>query len=691
MPFSEVNLVPSVQVETTLADNPSGISESNFIRWKANLPEKRGGCSLFINQKLDGIPNDIQPWADLNNTPFVSTATNTTVYAYNVNDTSNRVISPRYADQPSLPIELSTIQGETTVELYDPSITGLTTYNYVTFNTPASVGGLILQGTYPIVAVNNSTRNRVMIDAGYRALTTVTNGGVVPIFDTILASTEIKVTFPIEYQYGKLTVGDRIGFDIPTVVGGCTIFGQYIITKINSPTEFVIVDDTAATSSQTIPMNGNKLSLRYWVTLGPAQFGSGYGTWAYGQYGYGQGYSGGEPLSGQIYAADNWYLDNRGSALIASAVDGPLFYWDNSRGSKNLTILNNAPYRNKGAFVSMPYGHVMAWGCSTQINPLQDPMFIRWSDAKDPNNWSIAGDSDAGFYNVPTGSRIVRGIQGQTQQYWFTDVDLYSAQYVGYPGTYGFNKIGNGCGLIAPKAVTLLGGSLYWMSQRQFFVCPSGGAPQPIPCTVWDFIFQNLDLGYEQNVIAGSNSLFNEVTWFFPTKTEGNPGIPEAYVCFNAQYNEWDYGYIERTAWFDQSLVGEPIATDANGYVYQHETSNDLAVGSATVPINAWLKTGYFSITNGQDLSFVDWFLPDMIWGQYDQPKTADLSVTFYVTDYAGQDPRVYGPYPFNKQTQYLCPRFRGRFVSMKIESNDLASFWRLGSLRYRFAPSGRR
>jgi hypothetical protein len=80
-----------------------------------------------------------------------------------------------------------------------------------------------------------------------------------------------------------------------------------------------------------------------------------------------------------------------------------------------------------------------------------------------------------------------------------------------------------------------------------------------------------------------------------------------------------------------------------------------------------------------------------MKWGQYDQPQTAEMYIKFYVTDYAGQTPREYGPYSFNKETPFICPRFRGRFVAIEMGSKDANSFWRVGSARYRFAPSGRR
>ena len=709
MPFAEINIVPSVNIETTSSDNPGGVTMSNFIRWRANLPEKRGGCTLFINEKLEGVPSDIQPWNDVANDPYVSVATNKQVYNYNSTPTIKKlsIISPRYVTSHAVPPNLSTTQGSSIVTIVDATNINATIYDSVTFNTPVTVGGVILQGTYQIIQGSGNTTYQ--IDAFDIASSTET-GGTLPVFTVVGGSSTVEVAFPTQYQGAtphSLAVGDRIGYVVPTTVGGSTIFGQYLISDILGPDKFSIVDDTAATSAATVTMNNGLLDLTYWIVDGPTVTGPGYGANEYGQYEYGRG-QGKPPLQGGTYEADQWYLDNRGSTLIACAAvtsttnsewkPSPIFYWNDSFGFQHLAILNNAPIANNGAFVSMPYGHIMAWGCSEQINPFPDPLHIRWSSATDPDNWSLAGNSDAGFYNIPTGSKVVRGIQGATQQYWFTDVDVYVAQYVGYPGTYGFNKVGAGCGLIAPRAVAVLGSSMYWMSQNQFFVCPAGGAPQAIPCSVWDFIFQNLSPGFEDSVVCGANSYFNEVSWFFPTKVDpesGDPQIhstkPTAYVCYNAQYNEWDVGYINRTAWYDQSQQGGPLAADTDGWVYQHETSYNLSVGQTVVPINAWFQTGYYSLDAGNNYSFVDWVIPDMKWSQYSDPDLADLTVTLYVTDYPGQEPRVHGPYPFSKLTKFINPRLRGRYVSFKFESTDLNSFWRLGSIRYRYAPAGRR
>jgi hypothetical protein len=62
----------------------------------------------------------------------------------------------------------------------------------------------------------------------------------------------------------------------------------------------------------------------------------------------------------------------------------------------------------------------------------------------------------------------------------------------------------------------------------QFFMVAGTGTPQAIACPVWDFVFQNMNTGidpvsdqpYIDEVIAGANSTFNEVSWFFKTQSE---------------------------------------------------------------------------------------------------------------------------------------------------------------------------
>lgn len=681
MPFETLRVIPSVDVEKTLADNAQGISDSNYIRWRDKIPEKRGGCSLYANVQFNGYIKDLHPWMGLNGTKYLGIGTTTNLYAYYNNTAQN--ISPKYYTDNISP-SISSTNGSYSFIVNDATFTPVSTNYTVVFNTPVSIGGVVLSGAYKINSLTGGTTYEIL--ASSPATSTVASGGALPQFVTASGNSVVTVNLA-GHTY---LLGQEVAFTVLTTVGGIDIYGSYIVSAVTPGVSFQFIAQNAATSTQTKYMNNGNLNLTYWVKIAPLPAGTGYGIGGYGLGGYGTGSTPPAPSLGSNLTPPDYYLDNWGETLIVSPEGYPIFTWSPISGFQNASIITTGPLQNLGAFVAMPQQQIMAWGST--YSGLSDPLQIRWSDVGDFNEWTPSVTNQAGGYHIPTGSIIRRGFQGPSQQYWWTDIDLYVAQYVGPPFVYGFSKIGTGCGLIASKAVAQVGSSVYWMSQKQFFMTSGSNAPQPIPCSVWDFVFQNMDWASVDNVEAAANSQFNEVSWFFPTVDSPN-GQNDAYVCYNVLYNEWDYGYLSRTAWVDQSVLtlsnGQhgPVAAGSDGYVYMHETSND----NAGVPINASFSTGYFSLTNGNDLVFVDWVLPDMKWGQYSQAQNASVKITFNVTDYAGQTPSVYGPFTFSKETPYIEPRFRGRFVQITVESTDAGSFWRLGSIRYRYATSGRR
>jgi hypothetical protein len=79
-----------------------------------------------------------------------------------------------------------------------------------------------------------------------------------------------------------------------------------------------------------------------------------------------------------------------------------------------------------------------------------------------------------------------------------------------------------------------------------------------------------------------------------------------------------------------------------------------------------------------------------MKWGYYGGLQDADLNLTFYVADYPGETATVFGPYALNSTTKFVTPRFRGRLMSIKMESSDAGSFWRIGGTRYRIQQDGK-
>jgi len=169
------------------------------------------------------------------------------------------------------------------------------------------------------------------------------------------------------------------------------------------------------------------------------------------------------------------------------------------------------------------------------------------------------------------------------------------------PYIYSFNEIGSGCGMIARKAAAFMGGIGYWMGPAQFFTL-SGAGIQTLPCTVWDVVFQNLNTAIDpvldepntQKIRVAVNSLFGEITWYYPS-TSGTGEI-DSYVKYTEGLGVWDYGTLGRTAWVDQSVLGPPIGADpVTGLLYQHETSNDADLQA----MQPYFQSGYFTLSEG--------------------------------------------------------------------------------------------
>jgi hypothetical protein len=232
---------------------------------------------------------------------------------------------------------------------------------------------------------------------------------------------------------------------------------------------------------------------------------------------------------------------------------------------------------------------------------------------------------------------------------------------------------------------------VYWMSQSQFNLLSSNGV-QTIACPVWDQVFQNLNEGvdelgnpYTDRIRCATNSQFGEVTWYYPS---ANSTENDLYVKYNTQLQQWDYGTLSRTAWVDQSVLGSPIGSSSDGYLYQHEVGYN---NGENVMLSSF-KTGYFAISEADQLLFVDQIWPDMKWGTVDAGQTAEVNITFYGTNYPGDTPIVYGPFTMTQAKQYISTRIRTRLLAIEISSNaeQLDSFWRMGNVRYRFQPDGR-
>jgi len=681
MPHASLKLVPGVDVNRTPALNEAGISSSNLIRFipdrqNLGLVQKLGGWTKFFPNQIGSVVRCMWAWEDTNSNSYLAVGAETRLNVISEGNLAN--ITPQITIESSVAVDFSTVSGSDEITIKDIG-SNITNFDSVFIKTQVSVGGLVLFGLYQCIAATPDEYKILAKNAiGDPALatSTVNNGGAVANYTTANGTAVITVTLN---NHG-LSVGSNYTALVSTTVAGATIEGNYNVFEVVDANNFKINVSNAATSTTSGFQNGGNAYYEYYIGLGPLPAGTGYGVNDYGEGGYGTGNTP-TAVTGTPIVAEDWTLDNWGEVLISCPLNGPIYQWDPVGNTLVASVIPNAPTTNQGVFVAMPQRQLVAWGST--FNGIQDPLLIRWCDINNYDSWIGTPVNQAGSYRIPKGSRIIQCIQGPQQGLIWTDLGVWAMQYVNLPDVYNFNEIGNGCGLIGRKAAGSINGVIYWMGQSQFFRL-SGGGIEPIFCPIWDVIFQDLDKTNLEKIRFAANSNFGEVAWFYPTM--GNGGEINAYAKYNVALGQWDYGTLTRTAWINQSIFGPPIGADSNGFIYQHETSTD----ADNQPMNSSFQTGYFVLQEADVKSFIDQVWPDMKWGYYDGVQAANILLTFYVTDYPGQTPITYGPYTLTQATTYITPRFRGRLVSIKIESNDIGSFWRLGNIRYRFQPDGK-
>lgn len=675
MPMASVLLKPGVNTQMTPSLNEAGVSQSQLIRYDGGLIQTYGGWEPFSGVTILSTVRALHPFKGFFETEYLSIGATQSLSVYNSDDSVVSDITPQITISNPTP-NFSISSGSNVVTIVDGGISN-SVYNTVFFNTPVAIGNLLLNGAYHIESVTASSVYTIL--SSVEASTTIASSGILPKFATSSGNASITVELP---NNNFLSVpGLFYDFISATTVGGLTVQGPYEIASILDSTSFVInATDLATTTASSVTMNSSLAQLQYYVTLGPQPIGSGFGGGGFGDGGFGTGSAvSGSP--GTPITTDDWSLDNWGGVLIAVPKDGAIYTWSENSGLTNADVIPGAPFFNGGAFVSMPQQILVAWR-SCQTTGVQDPLIVRWCDAGDYTNWEVSNQTTAGSFHLPTGSEIIGGMQGPNQGIIWTDVDVWVMQYVGGDLVFNFNRVGAGCGLIGQHAAGTLGGAVYWCGQSSFYVMSERGV-EVLQCPVWDFIFQNLNQSYVSRIRCATNSLFNEIKWFFPSAA--STGENDSYVKYDILEQQWDYGLLPRTSWCDASLLGNPFGTDPSGVLYQHDTGT-LTAG-VSLPT---FRTGWWSISEGNDLAFVDYVIPDFIWGTYSGADDAQVNLTFFAVDYPGDPVRQYGPYTVTQTTQYITPRIRGRLLSVLVQSNS-QSFWRLGRIRYRFAPMGRR
>jgi hypothetical protein len=387
---------------------------------------------------------------------------------------------------------------------------------------------------------------------------------------------------------------------------------------------------------------------------------TGYGTNVYGSFAYGVA----RPDTGQPVPATTWSVDTWGEYLVAcSDADGKLYEWQLGFSTPTkAAAIANAPTGNKALLVTQER-ILFALGAGG------NPRKVQWCDQENNTLWTPATDNLAGDYELATPGSLLAGKRVKGVNLLFTDVDVHTAQYVGAPFVYGFEKAASGCGLISSQAVAAIDTAAIWMSKAGFWMYD--GYVKPLPSDVSDFIFKDINLTQASKVYCVHNSKFGEIWWFYPS---GGSNENDSYVTFNYRENHWNIGSLARTAGTDAGVFAYPLMVSSDGYIYEHE------VGFAYDGANVYAESGPVQLGNGDNVMSVRQVVPD-------ESNLGDAVVSFTSRLYPTGAQSSFGPYSAANPTSV---RFSGRQVNMKVTGDTLAD-WRVGVMRLDAVPMGKR
>jgi hypothetical protein len=492
--------------------------------------------------------------------------------------------------------------------------------------------------------------------------------------------------------------GDFVTFSGAVSLGGnvtaAVLNREYQITFIDADNYSITVSVVANASDSG--NGGASVTAAYQINVGlDTQVGGtgwGAGAWSRGAWGSAVTLSAGNTLR-------LWSQDNYGEDLIFNVRNGGVYYWDVGFGltGRGVTLASlstdpTTPTLATQVMVSDRDRHVIAFGANQGGSTALDPLSIRFASQEDPFTWTATATNTAGDLRLGSGSTIVKAVETKREILVFTEVALYSMQYVGPPYTFGIQMISNNISINGYNSTVAMDDTVFWMGDTEFYVYT--GTTAPLLCPLKDYVFNDFNFSEKDKVYAALNSEYNEVTWFYPSASSFEN---DRYITFNYLEKVWTYGMMARTAWLDHGVRQYPQATGPDNYLYNHEFGTDDGSTTPATPLNAYIESSPVDIGEGDMFSFVRRILPDVTFinGTNDPRldmiiKTQNYPGSNYQSGSSSEIVRT-AVVPVEQYTQVKDIRLRGRSLILRVESNRVGTCWRLGSPRIEVQPDGRR
>ena len=731
--LTKIKFAPGIDKQDTAVGAEGRWVDSDNVRFRYGLPEKVGGWQSLLTDTMVGVARKQHAFVDKEGNRYVAIGTDKFLLLYFEGQLHD--ITPVKATISS--VVMSAADATKEVSLTFSSNHNLQSGDIILLDNvtvPSGIGLTDAAFEDKLFQVTRVTSSLVAIVTGTQTTTGAAGGGacsVIPYEPVGPAAQSYGYGFGIG-QYGGTVQGS-----VTTTLNGALLAdtngtgGSGTVINVTSNTGFPTAG-TIAVDNELITYAGKGTNTLTGITRGA------FGTATTGTSN-GQAHSNGATVTdatewggwGDAVDAGTitlepglWSLSNFGDVLVSTIANGKTFTWNSdiaarlttraSTSTSGFSTTNN-PTATRTTLISPTTRHLIHLGTETTIGDpnTQDDMFIRFSEDENINGYTPEATNTAGTQRIQDGTKIVGALVAKENILVWTDNALYTMKFVGAPFTFGFEQVGTNCGLIGKNAAIEIDGVAYWMGNNGFF--SFDGTVNTLPCSVEDYIYDDVDTTKGQQICAGINNLFTEVTWWYPTS---GSDFNNRYVVFNyGQTNEptpmgnWYTGINTnsiRTTWIDSLVYPKPYATSysssatgsfptiigesglGRSVLFEHETGNDqINPDGSTTVLTSFIESFSFSLQKDQSEVFLAMrrFLPNF------KTLTGNSQVTISVKDFPADNSSAsaLSPFTITSTTTKVDTRARGRYASIKIENTGAGESWRFGTFQVDLQPDGRR
>lgn len=604
MPLIKLQPKPGVNREVTNYANDGGYYNGDKIRFRFGFAQKIGGwIRNTFAYTYAGVVRTLFNWVTLDQQSLIAVGSNLQYYVQNLSDgqfhpitsSSTRNIntsSGSYAYGATVPVALgsnpmATTSGKSYVVVTDSGLSAsITVGTYVTFAGATAVNGitaLTLNNAYEIIAILTSTT--YVIQTGTAATGTGSGGGasVTAVYTINAGSATYAATTTGGWSIGGWSTGawsTNTGAYTALNLWSQTNWGQDLIFAQRNGAVYYWTKDTTS-YTPALPLNiyaGTQVktsksvtanvtsSLTFVVTdtldIDPGAIitvASGGGTIPVGTYVEASG----------IWDGSTTITVSAAVTLTTSSVVN-FSYSGNTSPTQVLQLVVFGTYQFAVVLGSTPYD-------PSNFTPTFNPMLVRWSDQSVAADWAATTFNQSGEELLSSGSYIVGGVATRQELLIWTDKALYSMQYIGPPLVFSFQIMMDNISIMSPNAMITVNNITYWMGVDRFYAY--SGTVSPIPCTIRQYVFSNLNFTQSFQVVCGQNEAYGEIWWFYPSASSLSN---DSYVIFNYMENTWVFGTMNRTAWYDTPLNTYPygVFSVQNSYL-----SANVSIGATTLPL----------------------------------------------------------------------------------------------------------